>query len=119
MKQTVLVIGAGLTPTGRSVELIEKMRQADFIVTYHQMNGDIQGHKPDLVLIDDPVENYVALDFEDLERRIMCSEIYCIGHPDQLPPIRDSLGPHPCDYEREKPRNTAGMGPRNKWGKVK
>lgn len=114
----VVIISAGASPTGRSLVIKAALEKAGAFVNYRNINDLPEGSNPDCIIVDD----LASMDYTDLEARFANALIYgtshpemFIGHPDQLPPTRSRMFE---DFVREKPKNHAGMGPRNKWGKL-
>lgn len=113
--KTHLFIGGGETPSERTKKIMNMMQEAGYEVEYRQLaTSTAESNDPPTIIIWDEM---LDMDFSDIENRYEHALIF--GHPSQLPPIRESLGPHPIGFERVKVQKTHGKGPRNKWGKIR
>ena len=113
--KTHLFIGAGEAPSERTKRIMDLMVEVGYSVQYEQLaTRTTQSETPTIIIWDEMLDADSVASLEAL-----------YGHPvyfaerNQLPPIRNFDGIHPCEVERVIPKNTQGMGPRNKWGKLR
>ena len=105
MDKKILIIGAGHTPTGRSLWLRDRLIGVGLDVEYHRL-GDLKiGEQVHSILADEHVG-----DFGDMELRAYNALIYGTSHPEMYWP--EEMKEPPPD-QRKGPK-----GPRNRWGKL-